>query len=283
MKKVLVFGTFDFLHPGHVHFLSSARKLGDHLTVVIARNSTVTKVKHHKPALDEAARMALVREMRCVDDVLLGDTADMYASLRHVRPDVIALGYDQHAFVDGLMERIRSLGLHTRVVRLDSFHEDQYKSTLIKKGEKTKKVSEDAKVFLVPLAIIIHNGKVFLQQRNDPGTVNHKKWEFPGGSVEWGETVEECLVREVKEETGYSVRPERLLSRIYTNYKVYDWGRVQVVLMPYLCTLLPSHLRISSREVLATGWYTFPLALRKDLLPKNREMLRLAQKYAFYD
>lgn len=278
MRKVLAFGTFDYLHPGHVHFLREAKRLGTHLSVIVSRDATVRKVKKAAPSLDEQARLSLLKEMKAVDEAFLGEEEDIYACLKKIRPDIIALGYDQQAFVDGLAERLVSLGLQTKIVRLKSFAPAVFKSTKIKKQQQRGGEEKDAKMFIVPLAIIVHNGKVFLQQRNDPGTVNHRKWEFPGGSVEWGETPEECLIREVKEETSYRIKVLRLLPKIFTNYRVYDWGRVQIVLMPYICTLLPSQLKVASREVLRTGWYTFPHALRKQLLPKNDEMLQLAEK-----
>ncbi len=274
MKKVLVFGTFDFLHPGHIRFFTQAKALGDHLTVVIARDSTAAKVKKRKPTLSEQARLDLVRSVAAVDHAILGDKDDVYSCLKKVRPNVIALGYDQHRFTGSLPQKLKSLGLKTRIKRLKSLKPEKFKSS------KVKKITEknDAKVFLVPLAIIIKDGKVFLQQRNDPGTINHKKWEFPGGSVEWGETPEQCLVREVKEETGYDVVAEKLLPKIFTNYRTYQWGRVQIVLMPYICRLTSSVLKISDREVLRTGWFTIAQAIRKPLLPKNKQMLRITKR-----
>jgi FAD synthetase len=62
MRKVLAFGTFDILHPGHEHALTEARGLGDHLTVIIARDTTVEKVKNKKPLFDEQTRLKKSRE-----------------------------------------------------------------------------------------------------------------------------------------------------------------------------------------------------------------------------
>ena len=45
MKTVMAFGTFDLMHPGHEYFLRQAKKRGDYLIAVIARDSTVKKLK----------------------------------------------------------------------------------------------------------------------------------------------------------------------------------------------------------------------------------------------
>ena len=62
-NKVLIFGSFDLLHPGHISLFKDAKKLGDHLTVVVARNSTIQKVKGHKPKYDENDRLEHVKEL----------------------------------------------------------------------------------------------------------------------------------------------------------------------------------------------------------------------------
>ena len=61
MTKVMVFGTFDPLHPGHVDFFRQAKQHGDELVVVVALDSTVEKTKGRKPSLGENARLAAVQ------------------------------------------------------------------------------------------------------------------------------------------------------------------------------------------------------------------------------
>jgi len=124
----MAFGAFDVLHPGHVHFLEHARSLGDRLVVVVARNSTVEKVKGVKPWFDERKRLAAVRKLECVDRALLGNKRDFHAVVRRVKPEVVALGYDQKADEGALSK----LG---RVTRLKAFKPRKYKSTLLKKKE----------------------------------------------------------------------------------------------------------------------------------------------------
>ena len=97
-------GVFDLLHAGHLHYLEQAKALGDSLTVVIAHDDTVRKRKHG-PVTGSDLRSRLVAGLKPVDDAIVGNhpNTPMYDILNIVKPDVIALGYDQeHA-----EERIR--------------------------------------------------------------------------------------------------------------------------------------------------------------------------------
>lgn len=128
MKKVMTFGTFDILHPGHIHFFKQARHLGDYLFVVIARDKTILKVKGRKPTYNELQRQRAVQKIRQVNRAVLGDLKDPYRIIERVHPDVIALGYDQRAFVDKLEPEMEKRHLHPRIVRLKPYKPDRYKS-----------------------------------------------------------------------------------------------------------------------------------------------------------
>ena len=134
MNSILVFGTFDILHAGHIHFLKSAKKLGDTLTVVVARDKTVKLLKKKQPIHTEKERAAILKEMRCVDlGVRRNIKNNVYAVIKKMRPDVIALGYDQVAFIDKLQEKIGEFVLNTKIVRLKSYKPNVYKSSTILK------------------------------------------------------------------------------------------------------------------------------------------------------
>ncbi len=83
------------MHLGHLHLFRQAKKLGDKLVVVVARDCNVKKIKGQAPLHNEKERLEFLRHIDLVDEVLLGDKADMYKVIEKVRPDVIALGYDQ--------------------------------------------------------------------------------------------------------------------------------------------------------------------------------------------
>ena len=96
MKRVLAVGVFDLLHAGHLHYLEQAKSLGDHLTVVVAHDDTVRRRKH-EPVTSQDFRRRMVAGLKPVDDVVVGNPPDVpiFDILPAIKPDVIALGYDQ--------------------------------------------------------------------------------------------------------------------------------------------------------------------------------------------
>ena len=124
MVRVMATGVFDLLHPGHIHYLSEAKKLGDELVVVVARDSTAERLKH-RPIVPEAQRLEMVAALKPVDRAMLGHEGNIYDILTEIRPDVIALGYDQAHDEAKIQEEARKRGLpHTKVVRLPKFVSD---------------------------------------------------------------------------------------------------------------------------------------------------------------
>ncbi len=132
MKKVMVFGTFDIFHSGHINFLEQARQEGDFLIVVIARDKTVAKIKKQKPKNQEQKRKRILENNHLADKVILGNLSDKYAIIKKYQPDIICLGYDQKAFVDKLKNKLQQFGLEkTRIKKLKPFHPEKYKSSLL--------------------------------------------------------------------------------------------------------------------------------------------------------
>ncbi len=117
MVRVMASGVFDILHPGHVLFLQEAKKLGDELVVVVARDSTAAKMKH-KPIMHEEIRRFMVESLKPVDKAVLGHEEDMYATVEDIQPDIIALGYDQKFDEAEIERKCRERGLDVKVVRL---------------------------------------------------------------------------------------------------------------------------------------------------------------------
>jgi FAD synthetase len=114
-------GVFDLLHPGHIEYLSSAKKLGDELVVVVARDTTAERFKH-RPIVPEAQRVEMVAALKPVDRAVLGNEGNIFEILTDVRPDIIALGYDQVHNEAKILEECRARGLGgTKVVRLPQF------------------------------------------------------------------------------------------------------------------------------------------------------------------
>jgi len=135
--RVMAFGVFDVLHPGHVFFLSKARRLGSELFVVVARDSTVEKLKGRKPVFDEKARLTLVQALKPVSRAVLGNEvegeSDFLEIVKKFKPAVVALGYDQAVNARILKKTLGKLGLKVKVVRLSPFKQNRFKSSLVKK------------------------------------------------------------------------------------------------------------------------------------------------------
>jgi len=120
MVKVMATGTFDLLHMGHIYYLKEAKKLGDKLVVVVARDSTVRKLKH-EPITPEEMRLDIIKELKIVDEATLGHEDDMYATVKEIKPDIIALGYDQVHDEKKIEQELKKRKLVARVVRLPKY------------------------------------------------------------------------------------------------------------------------------------------------------------------
>jgi len=131
MIKVMAFGTFDVLHPGHRHFLKDAKNLGDYLTVVVARDLTVKEVKGKFPLNNEQIRLKTVSDSGLADKVILGGIGSKYDVIFREKPDFIALGYDQTAFTDELHGELQRHGLDPKIERIDPFMPQTYKTSKI--------------------------------------------------------------------------------------------------------------------------------------------------------
>ena len=133
MRKVIAFGAFDVLHLGHVHFLERAKKLGDYLVVVIARDSVIRKVKNHEAVFNEKERRHLVSSLKCVDRAILGDKKNTIIPILNEKPQIIALGYDQGKRIPTLWKELKEAGFRPeKIVRIGSFKTRRHKSSKIK-------------------------------------------------------------------------------------------------------------------------------------------------------
>lgn len=132
MPKAIAFGTFDGIHPGHRYYLDTATSYGE-LTVVVARDATVLKVKKRLPLKAEAERLTEIKGAGY--NARLGSEIDKYAVITEVQPDFICLGYDQEAFTDRLEEVCSSMGLSAKIVRIGSYKPEIYKSSLLNRHE----------------------------------------------------------------------------------------------------------------------------------------------------
>lgn len=120
LKVVLAGGVFDIIHPGHIHTLNSAKELGDVLVVVVATDNTAVKMKKRQPLHSQDQRKELVESLRMVDLCLVGQEDDIFKTVNRVRPQIIALGYDQVHQEKFITEGCKKIDLDAEVARLQS-------------------------------------------------------------------------------------------------------------------------------------------------------------------
>jgi FAD synthetase len=139
MTTVIAQGTFDILHPGHVHYLTDAAGMGTELHVIVARSGNVTHKE--KPVLPDGQRREMVAALGVVDEAHLGHPEDIFVPVERIDPDVIALGYDQHHDEAALRRALRERGLDCKVRRA-SAREPRHEGELCSTGKIVERIVE---------------------------------------------------------------------------------------------------------------------------------------------
>ncbi len=120
LKIVLAGGVFDIIHPGHIHTLNAAKELGDVLVVVVATDKTAIKMKKRKPLHDQKLRKQLVNSLSVVDLCVIGNEDGLFKTVEFVKPEIIALGYDQVHQEKFITDGCKRINLDAKVARLQS-------------------------------------------------------------------------------------------------------------------------------------------------------------------
>ena len=120
LRIVLAGGVFDIIHPGHIHTLNAAKLLGDVLVVVVATDNTAVKMKKRTPIHSQEQRQELVNSLEVVDLCLIGQENDIFKTVNLVKPQIIALGYDQIHQEGYITEGCKKIKLNAKVARLQS-------------------------------------------------------------------------------------------------------------------------------------------------------------------
>ena len=96
MKTVIVNGTFDILHPGHISMLNTARSLGDYLIVCIDTDRRVKELKgDSRPINDQNVRKIMLSNLKAVDIVEFFDSQeDLINLIKLYKPDIMVKGSD---------------------------------------------------------------------------------------------------------------------------------------------------------------------------------------------
>ena len=120
LRVVLAGGVFDIIHPGHIHTLNAAKALGDILIVVVATDNTAVKMKKRQPLHSKEQRQELVNSLVMVDLCLIGQEDDIFKTVNLVKPQIIALGYDQVHQEKFIIDGCKKINLDANVARLQS-------------------------------------------------------------------------------------------------------------------------------------------------------------------
>jgi len=128
VKTVVATGVFEIIHPGHILFLKEAKKLGDRLVVIITRDVNVKKYKR-MPHINEEQRRQVVEALKPVDKAILGDEKDPLKPILKIRPDVIALGFDQEIDEEELKKKLLERKLKIKIVRIHKYWDEALHSS----------------------------------------------------------------------------------------------------------------------------------------------------------
>jgi cytidyltransferase-like protein len=120
IRVVLAGGVFDIIHPGHIHTLRAAKDLGNVLVVVIATDKTAQKMKSRIPLHNMELRKDLVRSLSMVDYAVVGYEGDIFKSVEIIKPNIIALGYDQVHQEKFIIDGCKKIGIDVSIARLQS-------------------------------------------------------------------------------------------------------------------------------------------------------------------
>ena len=130
--KVLTFGTFDLIHPGHIAYLKFAKEQGSYLYTIVATDLISERIKERQNIYKENKRLESIKNLKISDKVIIGSKDNPLGLVKDINPDIIVLGYDQRAPIKELIKIIPNL----KIIRAPKFKPEIFKSSLIKQNAK---------------------------------------------------------------------------------------------------------------------------------------------------
>ena len=135
-KRILVAGTFDLIHAGHIYLINEAAKLGD-VYVVVSTDKNREIFSGERPIIRQEQRLEVIKNLKNVKEARLGrNDNDTLKTVEEIKPDIILLGPDQKYSIDVLKKGLKEIGLnHIEVKRLETYYNkyELHSSSLIKR------------------------------------------------------------------------------------------------------------------------------------------------------
>jgi len=126
------------------------------------------------------------------------------------------------------------------------------------------------KIYPVAIGVIKKDNKYLLTKRQSPKK-EWNKWQFPGGGVEFGEKLDECLKRELKEEVGVEVIVDIFLPQVFEIFRLKD--NFHALFFVYLCHLKQKDQKIIlDEEASKYDWFTLEEIDQLDSLEGTKEI-----------
>ena len=120
----------------------------------------------------------------------------------------------------------------------------------------------------VAMALVERDGKLLIMQRRDSNPMWDKKWEFPGGKLNAGETLEKCIKREIREELEIEIEILEKLTAVNHNYVIK-----QIQLIPFLCILKSGKINLTEHNDLM--WVTIGNLKNVDFAGADKKLIQL--------
>jgi FAD synthetase len=134
-KKVLIAGTFDLIHLGHIYLINEAAKLGD-VYVIVATDKNRELYSGEAPIVPEEQRLRVIKSIKNVKDAKLGrHDNDTLKTVEEIKPDIVLLGPNQKYSIETIKKGLIDIGLNkVEVKRLETYFEryELHSSSLIK-------------------------------------------------------------------------------------------------------------------------------------------------------
>ena len=138
LKKVVVWGTFDLLHEGHIKFLQDAKSIGDQLIVIVIPDTIVIENKGRMPFDPQDKRKKKIEDTNIASAVFIDSLSEGLRSVKKIKPDVFCFGYDQFSeWEEKLSDKLREYNPYIKFKRLHEHSNGIHTSNIIKNTEMT--------------------------------------------------------------------------------------------------------------------------------------------------